>query len=96
MQVPDNDFVQSLAQGAVDAIQNVHGTQFTPGPICSTIYPASGSSVDYVTDVTKGDYSFAVELRDTGRNGFVLPPDQIIPSGEETFAGAMYLFDNMK
>jgi hypothetical protein len=29
-------------------------------------------------------YSYAVELRDTGEYGFLLPADQIIPSGKET------------
>ena len=28
-------------------------------------------------------YAFAMELRDTGEHGFILPPDQIIPTGEE-------------
>ena len=32
-------------------------------------------------------FAFTTELRDTGRYGFVLPPDQIIPSGEEMWAG---------
>jgi len=31
-------------------------------------------------------YSLAMELRDTGLYGFLLPPDQIIPTGEETWA----------
>jgi len=35
-------------------------------------------------------YGFTVELRDTGRYGFVLPPDQIIPNGEEMVAAAMF------
>jgi len=32
-------------------------------------------------------YSYGVELRDKGDYGFLLPPDQIIPTGEEIFAG---------
>jgi hypothetical protein len=28
----------------------------------------------------------AVELRDRGQHGFLLPPDQILPSGKETLA----------
>jgi len=32
-------------------------------------------------------YVFTTELRDTGYYGFVLPPEQIIPSGEEMWAG---------
>ncbi|KAJ6781181.1 hypothetical protein PWT90_05958 [Aphanocladium album] len=93
---PKDSEYQSLAKGAVDAIYSVHGTSFDYGPICSTIYQATGSSVDYVADVVKGDYSFTSELRDTGRYGFVLPPDQIRPSGEEAFAGFSYLLANMK
>lgn len=92
---PNDSALQSLARGAVDAIRNVHKTSFKYGPICSTIYQTAGSSVDWVNDELKGDNVFTVELRDTGRYGFVLPPDQIIPSGEESFAGAMYLFQNM-
>ena len=36
-------------------------------------------------------YSYSVELRDTGRHGFLLPEDEILPSSEETMAGVMYL-----
>ena len=31
-------------------------------------------------------YSMAMELRDTGSYGFILPPSQIIPTGEEVWA----------
>jgi hypothetical protein len=50
---------------------------------CSDI--ASGNSVDWTFDKAKILYSYAVELRDQGEYGFILPPDQIIPSGLETF-----------
>ena len=69
---------------------------FDYGPICTTIYPATGSSVDYTNDVVGSDYTFTSELRDTGDNGFVLPADQILPSGEEAYAGLRYLLLNMK
>jgi hypothetical protein len=82
--------------GAVNAIRSVYGTYFDYGPICSTIYQVSGGSVDYVNDVSKADYTFTVELRDTGRYGFVLPPDQILPSGQESYAGIRYLLQNMR
>lgn len=69
---------------------------FKYGPICSTIYQATGSSVDYVNDVVGADYTFTSELRDTGNYGFVLPASQILPSGEEAYAGVRYLLLNMK
>ncbi|KAK4460481.1 putative carboxypeptidase [Cladorrhinum samala] len=93
---PRNTELQSLAAGAAAAIRAVYGTTFKYGPICSTIYKATGSSVDYVNDVAKADYVFTAELRDTGASGFVLPASQIVPSGTETYAGVRYLLLNMK
>jgi carboxypeptidase A4 len=52
--------------------------------------------MDYVNDVTKAQYTFTIELRDTGSYGFVLPVSQIVPSREETFAGLAYLFGNIQ
>jgi hypothetical protein len=49
-----------------------------------------------VSDVVKSDYTFTSELRDTGNYGFVLPATQIVPSGEEAYAGVRYLLLNMK
>lgn len=86
----------SLTKGATTALKQVHGTSYEYGPICQTIYPASGGSIDYTEDVTKADYSLAIELRDTGRYGFVLPPAQIVPTGEETYAAIKYLLTNIK
>ncbi|KAK0738902.1 carboxypeptidase [Schizothecium vesticola] len=91
-----NTEYQSLAKGAAAAMKAVFGTTFQTGPICSTIYKATGSSVDYVQDVVNADYVFTVELRDTGSAGFVLPPAQIVPSGQEAWAGVKYLLGNMQ
>lgn len=48
---------------------------------------SSGSSRDWAFGSLGVPYVYTIELRDTGRYGFVLPADQIIPTGEETFAG---------
>ena len=80
----------------VAAIKGVYGTVFESGPICPTIYQVSGSSVDYVADVSKAQYAFTAELRDTGQYGFVLPVDQIRPSAVEAFAGLRYLLLKIK
>ena len=91
----NNNKLQSLASGVATAIKAVYGTAFDTGPICNTIYQVTGGSVDYVYDVTTAEYSFTVELRDTGEFGFVLPPNQIAPSAIETFAGLRYLLLNI-
>jgi murein tripeptide amidase MpaA len=92
----NNAELQSLARGAAAALTAVHGTSFTTGPICSTIYKVTGGGVDYIQEVIKGDYVFTAELRDTGRYGFVLPAAQIVPTGEESWAAVRYLLQNMR
>lgn len=76
----------ALSAAAVAALKSVYGTVYDYGTISNTIYPASGSSADYTYGVCGVKYSYGVELRDTGKYGFLLPPNQIIPSGEETYA----------
>ncbi|KAJ3301965.1 Carboxypeptidase A4 [Kappamyces sp. JEL0829] len=76
-----------VSTAAVAAIKKPYKTSFTAGPICSTIYEASGSSVDWAWESADVKYPFAIELRDLGQYGFMLPAKQIIPSGIETLAG---------
>ena len=48
---------------------------------------ASGGSTDWVYDDLGVTYAFALELRDKGLHGFLLPEDQIEPTAQETWAG---------
>lgn len=86
---PDYETQNGLSKVATEAIKNTHGMTYEYGPIASTIYPASGSSADYTYGVCGIVYSYGVELRDTGKYGFLLPPDQIIPTGEEIYASVI-------
>lgn len=92
----DNDEMQSIASGVAEAMASLYGTYYTSGTICGIMYPASGTSIDYVKDIVGGDYVFGVELRDRGVYGFLLPPDQILPTALEAFEGVRCLFRNMK
>jgi len=87
---PHYDKINNVMGPIVDAIRSVHGVRYQKGSIANTIYVASGSSADYTYSVGV-DYSFGVELRDTGSHGFILPPAQIIPQGEEIIAGVLVL-----
>jgi len=93
--LPNSASYASLTKGAIAAVKAVHGTTFTGGPICNTIYQVSGDSVDYALENAGAKYSMTVELRDTGNYGFVLPANQILPSSEEMWAGLAYLLKNM-
>ncbi|KAK8022830.1 hypothetical protein PG993_013597 [Apiospora rasikravindrae] len=67
------------------------GTTYTFGPSGATLYATSGSAPDHVYSVGRAEWSFTIELRDTGRFGFVLPPEQIRPAAEEMWAGQKML-----
>ncbi|KAF9366611.1 Carboxypeptidase A4 [Mortierella sp. NVP85] len=76
---------------AAKALKDVHGTKFAVGSVCNIIYQASGGSLDWTYAEGGVKYSYAVELRDTGRHGFMLPKEEILPSGQETFAAFLNL-----
>lgn len=56
---------------------------------------ASGGSIDWSYDYGI-KYSFAFELRDTGRYGFLLPAAQIIPTAEETWLGLKTIMEYVR
>jgi len=83
---PENrEELEQLAIDACDALYQVHGTIFDPIN-SADLYPASGAADDWYKGVLGSRFAFTVELRDTGNYGFVLPKEQIIPSGEEMWA----------
>ena len=65
-------------------------------PCFSPLDAAAGGSEDWTYGELGVKYSFSVELRDKGRYGFLLPANQIIPTGEETFQGLKALVKAIK
>lgn len=83
-----------IGGGMSEQIEAVHGHFYEFGPVYSTIYPASGGSVDTMYGDFVDDRFVAattIELRDTGEFGFLLPPEEIIPTGEENFWAVLFL-----
>ncbi|PVG02523.1 putative carboxypeptidase [Serendipita vermifera] len=93
---PDDEELTGLAEGFTKELKSVYGTEYSYGSSCKTIYKTTGASDDWAYDVSKIKYSFSTELRDTGSNGFVLPANQIRPSGIENWEGIKYLLKNMQ
>merc|ERR1712080_154420 len=91
---PNKAEIKKLAEDAADALYRVHGTVFDPIN-SAELYPAAGASDDWYRGGLGTRYSFTTELRDTGYYGFELPPEQIIPSGEELFAGMKVVFQKL-
>ncbi|XP_070577620.1 carboxypeptidase B-like [Ptychodera flava] len=89
-----------LAEELVGKLTSWYGTQYRYGPTSHVIYPASGSSLDWVHGALGVKHAYAAELRDHFYSpyGFLLPERQIIPTAQETWAGvkaaAMYILKN--
>ncbi|KAE8604295.1 hypothetical protein XENTR_v10014662 [Xenopus tropicalis] len=80
---PNSKKLDKIAVSALKALSTLYGTSYTHGPIATTIYPVSGSSIDWAYDEGM-KYSFAFELRDEGQYGFLLPENQIKKTCMET------------
>ncbi len=75
------------------AMESLYGTDYQAGLGCDALlYVASGTAPDWAFH-ERGALSWTYELRDTGQFGFVLPPDQIVPTAQETLAGVTSLAD---
>eukprot|EP00058_Branchiostoma_floridae_P011798 XP_002597286.1 hypothetical protein BRAFLDRAFT_118166 [Branchiostoma floridae] len=92
---PDYEEQYDLAGRIVSAIYSVNRKRFAYGTITNVIYEASGSSCDWAYTVAGIKYSYAIELRDEGQYGFVLPANQIRPSADEFFAGLLVLAEQV-
>ncbi|KAL2729447.1 zinc carboxypeptidase-like [Vespula squamosa] len=86
-----NDLL-GIGKKSINALAKKYGTSYRTGNVAETIYIATGSSVDWIKGKLLKSISYTYELRDTGRYGFLLPANQIIPTGEETMDSLIALF----
>ncbi|CAM4734546.1 unnamed protein product [Leuciscus chuanchicus] len=91
----DQAELHKLARKAVTKLWSLYNTYYRYGSIITTIYQASGGTIDWTYD--QGiKYSYTFELRDTGHHGFVLPANQIVPTAEETWLALMAIMKHTK
>lgn len=82
---PDNeDELKALGDLMRDEILDAgYNTQYT-SEHSAELYVAAGGADDWFHTASGGKLGYCFELRDRGNFGFVLPANQIIPSGIET------------
>ena len=79
--------VTSACEGAV-AARETNSQRFWP-----RIESGGGSAIDWFYHELRAHYSYQIKLRDTGSYGFLLPKEQILPTGEEMFNAMKYYGD---
>ena len=84
---PTIDYLMEVTERMGEAISNTHGVVYKVGQSRDVVgYAAGGTSEDYAYDPDEGlniPLAWVYELRDKGRYGFLLPPEQIEPNAEE-------------
>lgn len=83
----DYQELKTLSDLAAGNITAVYGTRYSTGSSAAVIYPTDGTSQDWAKGEGGFKYVYTAELRDTGRYGFLLPAEQIVPTATETWAG---------
>jgi hypothetical protein len=80
--------LKQVCEKAVNAIAHKHGKTYLSGSKYETIYPSSGGSIDWAYKETNIPISLTFELRGPpdSTNMFILPADEIVPTGEEILA----------
>jgi murein tripeptide amidase MpaA len=96
VKIPEYDEYYRIGSAAARSIAQRYNTQFRTGNVVDLLYVASGESFDWVRGVLNPYLALGIELRDQGRYGFVLPADQIIPSGEEFVDGLVTFLAEVK
>lgn len=84
---PNAEFLNGNGQLISDAIFAVHGVRYRSGQGSQILYIAAGTAHDWAYGEL-GTAAWGIELRG---NNFVLPPDQIVPTGEENLEGILEL-----
>ncbi|XP_041777926.1 zinc carboxypeptidase A 1 [Anopheles merus] len=92
---PNHKDLDEIAEATVKSLAKRYGTQYKYGNVYDAIYPASGSSVDWSYGAQDVKIAYTYELRPDGNawNGFVLPPNEIVPTGEETLDSLITLLE---
>jgi extracellular matrix protein 14 len=104
---PSLENLEELGMGLAKAIRISSGQQYgvasaCEGAVSSNLTPAGGfsrmetgggSAIDWFYHEMRVRYSYQVKLRDTGAYGFLLPKENIVPTGEEAFNAVKYFGD---
>ncbi|XP_012226692.1 zinc carboxypeptidase-like isoform X2 [Linepithema humile] len=86
----------TIGQIAIAALKRRYGTEYLIGNTAERTHIASGSTTDYIRGTYRKPYVYSYGLRGKDNYDFLLPPDQIIPTGQETLDSIMSMLREIK
>ena len=92
---PDAAAQSTMMESMAGAIAAANAKQYSWGARANLLPPQSGNSVDYVYGAHHVAHAYYLKLRDTGQYQYTLPANQLIPLGEEIFAGVKLMIDSL-
>jgi len=104
---PSLENLEELGIGLAKAIRISSGEQYSVASACEgavssklagggktfRMETGGGSAIDWFYHEMRVRYSYQIKLRDTGSYGFLLPKENIVPTGEEAFNAVKYFGD---
>ncbi|KAJ2901312.1 putative zinc carboxypeptidase protein [Zalerion maritima] len=104
---PNLENLEELGIGLVKAIRLTSGESYSlasacegvtagerePGTDAPRVEAGGGSAMDWFYHELGIRFNYQIKLRDTGNYGFLLPKEQIVPTGEEVFHAMKYFGD---
>lgn len=85
---PENyDQLRRTAIAGADAIRSLRGTNYEFGTASELLYEAPGGSDDFAYAMANVKLSYTIELAEQNYSGFLLPAEEIVPTGQEMAAG---------
>ncbi|RVE53889.1 hypothetical protein evm_001551 [Chilo suppressalis] len=95
---PVGNYYEALNIGrrAMGALSVRYGTEYVTGNTVEVLYAATGASEEWVKEHLGVPLAYCYELRDRGVFGFLLPPSNILPTGEETLDSVIEMLHQAK
>ncbi|KAG6003488.1 hypothetical protein E4U21_002002 [Claviceps maximensis] len=106
---PNIENLEEVAAGIAKAIRTANGELYSVASACEGVVPVGtgpgrnlsvsrmesggGSAIDWFYHEMGAHFSYQIKLRDTGSYGFLLPGEQIVPTGEEVFSAMKFFGD---
>lgn len=92
---PDEAILKPMGDAIAENMNAINGIGYE-SQRSGELYPAAGAMDDWLYEKAHAKVGMTFEMRDKGNYGFLLPPSQIVPGGEELIEGVLTLAEQLQ